>query len=75
MKELLTADVFPCTSRKAQIYFKLVVIIIIAGIIGGLMTSAMGQSSICAMHCTNIQGNFMIYGPAEGTWADQQERQ
>jgi len=67
MKALLTAAILPCTSRKAQISFKLVVIIIAAGIIGGLMTSAMGHSSICAMHCTNIQGNFMIYGPAEGT--------
>lgn len=66
MKELLTADVFPCTSRKAQISFKLV-IVIIAGIIGSLMTSDMGHSSICAMHCTNVQGNFMIYGPARGT--------
>lgn len=66
MTELLTADVLPCTTRKAQISFKLV-IIIIAGIIGGLMTSAMGHGSICAMHGTNIQGNFMIYGPAEGT--------
>lgn len=66
MKEMLTADVLLCTSRKAQIYFKLV-IIIIAGIIGGLMTSAMGHGSICSMHCINIQGNFMIYGPAEGT--------
>ena len=68
MKELLRADVFPCTSRKAQISFKLVIIIIIiAGILGGLTTSAIGHSSICAMHCTNIQGTFMIYGPAEGT--------
>lgn len=66
MKEWLTADVLPCTSRKAQISFKLVVIIL-AGIIGGLMTSARGHGSICAMHCTNNQGNFMIYGPAEGT--------
>ena len=66
MKERLTADVLPYTSRKAQISFELVITVIV-GIIGGLMTSAMGHGSICAMHCTNIQGNFMIYGPAEGT--------
>lgn len=31
------------------------------------MTSALGHSSICAMHSINKEGNFMIYGPAEGT--------
>lgn len=39
------------------------------------MTSAMGHSSICPMHCTNILGNFMIYDTAWGTWADKQEKQ
>lgn len=31
------------------------------------MTSALGHGSICAMHSINKEGNFMIYGPAEGT--------
>lgn len=66
MKELLTADVFPHAPRKAQVSFMLVITIITV-IIGGLMTSATGHGSICAMHYTNIQGNFIIYILAEGT--------
>lgn len=48
---------------QAWISFK-PVIIIIAGIIGSLMSSAIGRVSICATDCTNNQGNFMIYGLA-----------